>query len=205
MAKQKTIEVNPITVTTPKKYVVTIQGMGGILSNKMPDLSISKTEKKAQAKEDLTEKERKVWREKLYFDDDNQLYIPGENIHESLIEGAAYWGEKVEGNKRFTDLVKSAIVAESLYLGIKKDSNTLIPFGKAVNGNPSRGKKSGCKVYKIRPLLNPWGGSFVIHVFDQRISLNILKTIVTFAGTFKGLCDWRPVYGRYELVNIEEA
>jgi hypothetical protein len=205
MAKQKTIEVNPITVTTPKKYVVTIQGTGGILFNKMPDLSISKTEKKAQAKEDLTEKERKVWREKLYFDKDNRLYIPGENIHESFIEGSAYWGEKVEGNKRFTDLVKSAIIAESLYLGINKDSDTIIPFGKAVNGNPSRGKKSGCKVYKIRPLLNPWGGSFIVHVFDQRISLNILKTIVTFAGTFKGLCDWRPVYGRYELVSIEEV
>ena len=203
--KAKAIEVNPIVVTTPKKYLVQIEGIGGLLFNKMPDLSISKSDKKNQAKEDPTERERRDWRNKLYFDGDEKVFIPGENLHESLIEGASYWGEKVEGNRRYTDLVKSAVVVESLYFDLKKDSDRFVPFGKACNGNPSKGKRSGCKVYKIRPLLMPWSGQFFIHVFDQRLSDHILKTIVTFAGTFKGICDWRPTYGRYRFVSIKEA
>jgi hypothetical protein len=192
-----------IQVTRPTTYIATIRGMGGLLMNKMPDLSQPKASGRSQEKEDPTEKEKRLWREKLYYDGQNTVYIPGENIHECMIEGTAYWGEKVQGNKTFTDLVKSAIVVDSLYFDFDKDSPLIVPFGKAANGNPSRGKKSGCKVYKIRPLIMPWGGSFSFSVFDPRLTENVIKTILTFAGTFKGLCDWRPQYGRFELINLE--
>ena len=197
-----------VSITTPKVYEVTIQGAGGsgILMNKMPDLSISKAEKKSQAKVDPTEAERLNWREKLYFREDGSVIIPGENIHESLKEGAAFWGMKIpgEGNKTYTNLVAASIIIEDADLGINKDSNAIIPFGKAVNGNPSKGKKSGCKVYKIRPLIRPWKVTFTMHFFDGRLSLEILRTIFHYAGTFKGLGDWRPTYGRYEIVEIKE-
>lgn len=205
MAKKETAELmSPVQVTRPTLYTATIKGMGGLLMNKMPDLSQPKASSMSQENEDLTEKERRIWREKIYFDGANQVYIPGENIHECLADGAIYWGKKVSGNKTYTDLIKSAVVVDSLYLGMEKESPLIVPFGKAANGNPSRGKKSGCRVYKIRPLVMPWGGSFGFSVFDPRLTQNVMKTILTFAGTFKGLCDWRPVYGRFELVNLEE-
>lgn len=206
MSKTKTIEVENLTVASPIRYQITIKGMGGILFNKEPDLSVSKTEKKAQEKVDKTELERKTWREKLYFDSDGKIYIPGENIHQCMKDACSYWGQKIpgEGNKTYTDVVLKAIVAENLEIGIDKNSESIVPFGKNTNGNPSKGKKSGCKVYKIRPLLMPWGGSFVIHVFDARLSIPVLKTIMSYAGTFIGLCDWRPMYGRFELIDIKE-
>jgi hypothetical protein len=194
-----------LIISKPQTFTATIRGFGGILMNKMPDLSQTKSESKNQTREDPLEKERRAWREKLYFDGANQVFVPGENIHECMAEGAKYWGERVKGSKTYTDLIKSAIVPDNLYLGLDKDDPLIIPFGKAVNGNPSKGKKSGCKVYKIRPLINPWQGSFNFSCFDQRLTLNTLKVILTFAGTFKGLCDWRPVYGRFELIDIKEA
>ena len=193
-----------IQVTRPAFYTATIKGMAGLLMNKMPDLSQPKASSKSQEKEDPAEKEKRLWREKLYFDGQNQVYIPGENIHECLIEGTAYWGEKVSGNKTYTDLVKSAVVVDSLYFDFDKESSLIVPFGKAANGNPSRGKKSGCKVYKIRPLIMPWGGLVNFHVFDPRLTLNVMKTIFTFAGTYKGVCDWRPQFGRFELIDLKE-
>ena len=116
MAKSTTKEeMSGIQVTRPTTYTATIKGMGGLLMNKMPDLSQPKASGRSQEKEDPAEKEKRLWREKLYYDGQNAVYIPGENIHECMIEGTAYWGEKVQGNKTFTDLVKSAIVVDSLY------------------------------------------------------------------------------------------
>jgi hypothetical protein len=204
--EQEIIEVPSLTITKPKMYQITIKGMDAIIFNKIPDLSISKTEKKQQTKEDPIEVERRTWREKAYFEDDGMLYIPGENIHECLKGAAKYWGAKIpgEGNKTYSDVVAKAIICENMSLNIHKDDELVIPFGKAVNGNPSKGPKSGCKVYKIRPMIRPWSGSFKMYVFDGRLTPSVLEVISAYAGAFIGLCDWRPVYGRFEVENIKE-
>jgi len=205
--KKNVIEIENLTITKPRIYLVTIQGMDSLLFNKMPDLGKPKTEDADQSKIDRTELERLTWREKSYYDESGMVYMPGENIHECLKEGSQYWGQKIqgEGNKTYTDVVKSAVICESMNFGIHKDSEEIIPFGKMVNGNPSKGKKSGSKVYKIRPLLRPWGGEFKMHVFDARLLPAILKTIISYAGAFRGLGDWRPIYGRFELTDIREG
>jgi hypothetical protein len=202
--KSEVIESVNLTITSPKRYEVTIKGVGGLLFNRKMGGGETEAEKKNQEKIDLAELERKIWPEKAYFDSDNQLFIPGENIHQCMKDGCAYWGQKIPGagNKTYTDVVASSVIVENLILGESKDK--LVPFGKWVNGNPSKGKKSGCKVYKIRPLLMPWGGTFVMHVFDARLSEHILKVVLSYAGMYRGLGDWRPTYGRFELVSIKE-
>jgi hypothetical protein len=201
--KGVTIDVTPITVTVPRQYDIEIMGMGGLLMNHMPDFSISKVSKPNQARVDPAERELKIWREKLYVDSANQVFIPGENIHECLFEGTKYWGERIagEGKKTYTDLVKSGCVAESLYLGMDKDDERIVQFGKMVCVS----KTNRSRIYRVRPLIQPWGGTFRLHVFDDRLTSDVLKTIVTYAGTFKGICDWRPVYGRFNLVGLREA
>lgn len=205
MAKNnETIEVPNLIITKPSQYEVEIRGLDGILFNQMPDLSQPKISKKDQAKIDPLEREQLTWRDKAYADDNGMVYVPGENIHECMKEAAKYWGQRIpgEGQRTYTDVILKAVIAENMELGINKDSDQVIPFGKAVNGNPSKGKKSGAKVYKIRPLIRPWGGTFKIHVFDARLSLEVLRVIFSYAGMYIGLCDWRPTYGRFELVDI---
>lgn len=203
MAKKDVIDGVDLTITTPAVYVVTIKGMDGILFNKIPDLSIPKSKSKKQTQEDRLAYEKEHWPEKAYVDSDGGLFIPGENIHESLKEGAAYWGQKIPGagNKTFTDLIKSACIVEDMPLG--KAAKDLIAYGKVVNGTPTL--RTASKVYKIRPLLRPWGGSFKLHVFDGRLDAAILKTVISYAGLFRGLCDWRPNFGRFEIVSIEKV
>lgn len=205
MKKDKTIDVSSLTITNPAIYEVEITGTDSILFNKMVDQSKSKAEQENQERKDPLEVERETWRERCYSDEKNNLYIPGENLHECLKEAAKYWGQRLpgEGKKTYTDIITKAIVCENLSLGKKIDC--LIPFGKSVNSNPSKGKRSGSKVYRIRPLLRPWGGNFKIHVFDGRLTIDVLRVILSYAGTFIGLCDWRPNYGRFELKKITEA
>ncbi len=205
--KAEVIEIEDLTITSPRLYEVAIQGMDSILFNKMPVLDRPKPGGKKQEKVDKTELEHLMWREKAYFNDDGMLYMPGENLHECMKQGAQYWGQRIpgEGQKTYTDVIASAIICENMEFGIHKDSDKVIPFGKMVNGNPSKGKKSGAKVYKIRPLLRPWGGPFRMHVFDGRLTPEILRTIIAYAGAYRGLGDWRPVYGRFEYVNMREV
>lgn len=75
MAKTNTIDAVNLTITKPKRYQVTIQGMDAIIFNKMPDQSISKTEKSNQEKEDPVERERRTWREKAYTDAGGNVYM----------------------------------------------------------------------------------------------------------------------------------
>ena len=212
MTRQKTdgivIDIDTPVVARATRYRVTISGEeGGLLMNKLPDLDVTKSEKKNQAKEDPAEQERKNWRAKSHVGFNGNCCIPGENLHECMKAGASYWGQKIPGanNKTYTGVVAAAVVCESLDLGMKPDDERIIPFGKACNGNPSRGKASGCRVYKIRPMFRPWGGSFILHVFDQRLTLPILINILEFSGTFSGLGDWRPTFGRFTVTSIEEV
>lgn len=207
MAKEKIIVIEadnfiPV-ITNPKLYEVTIKGLDSLLMNKMPDLSKAKKEKD-QSKKDSLSKEESSWREKIYFNENEEVYIPGENIHECMKEAAKYWGKTIpgEGKKTYTDVILKAVIVEDMLLGFKKDDERLIPFGKNVNGQPGKGKKSGSKVYKIRPLLRPWGGTFRMHVFDDRLTNDILKIIFAYSGIFIGLCDWRPTFGRFELQEL---
>lgn len=204
MAKE-IIEVENLTVATPTQYVVKIKGES-MLFNKMPDLSIGKGEGKSQEKLDPLERERAFWREKLYFDDKGNVYMPGENLHQMMKDAATYWGMKIAGsaNKTYTNVIDKGLIVDNCYMGMKKDSPLFTGLGKMVNGNPSKGKKSGAKVYKIRPLLMNWSMTFTVHCFDARLTKPILKTIMSYAGTFIGMGDWRPIYGRFELVGLDE-
>lgn len=205
MAKQVfDISATPTVITTPALYEATIEGMDSILFNKLPDLSNPKAKAKAQAKTDPLENEWATWRDKLYSRDDGSIYIPGENIHECFKEGAKYWGMRIpgEGQKTYTDVVASAMVVEDADLGMKKDDESIIPYGRGCNGTPGKGKKSGTKVYKIRPLVRPWGCNVRIHVYDARLNEDIIKTVIAYAGAFRGLCDWRPKFGRFTLTDL---
>lgn len=200
--RMKEIEGVNLTITSPKHYEVKVRGTDAILFNKMPDLSIPKAKKSKQEKVDRLEEEQRIWKTKAYTTPDGALFVPGENVHECLKEGAIYWNQPIPGagKKTYTDVVKSACVVEPLDLHATVDD--LIQYGRAVNGTPTKARPS--KVYTIRPLLRPWGGEFKIHVFDARLDLSILKTVASYAGLFRGLCDWRPTFGRFEVVGVRE-
>lgn len=201
--KSEVIDITPLVITKPALYEVEIKGMDSIIFNRFM-MDSEKTPENDKAKENPTDREWRIWRDKAYITEQGNLYIPSENIHECLKEGSKYWGQKIpgEGNKTYTDVIASALICENIDLGATKEE--LLAFDKQVNGNPSKGKKSGAKVLRVRPLLRPWGGTFRMHVFDSRLSLDVLRIVLSYAGTFRGLGDWRPIYGRFELVSIKK-
>lgn len=196
-----------------RQYLIRFNGQGDILFNRCPDLNQSKAEKNIQTKEDPIERERRIWREKLYTNSHGNVILPGHNLHQAMITACKYWGQKIqgEGNKTYSNVVSSAVIAENLEFGVSgevkftpihKDDSRIVGFGCNCNGNPSKG---GCStVWKIRPCLTGWEAEGTIMVLDQRLTLDVLRTIFTTMGVFVGLGDWRPQHGRFALISIEE-
>lgn len=55
-----------------------------------------------------------------------------------------------------------------------------------------RAKIGARKHVRVRPIFESWSVSGTIHVWDEQITKEILAQIVTQAGLYKGLGDWRP-------------
>jgi hypothetical protein len=55
-----------------------------------------------------------------------------------------------------------------------------------------RARIGNSKHVRVRPRFDQWEASGTITVFDDTITKRVLADILTFAGRYAGLCDWRP-------------
>lgn len=55
-----------------------------------------------------------------------------------------------------------------------------------------RAKVGTSKHIRVRPMFRDWQCSGVIVVKDEQITESVLRDILSYAGTYKGLGDWRP-------------
>jgi hypothetical protein len=69
----------------------------------------------------------------------------------------------------------------------------------------NRPPKTGGKCLIKRPYLNEgWKMQFNLHLFDERISVDMAKDAVIEGGLLCGFGDHRPEYGRFKINRFEE-
>lgn len=67
-----------------------------------------------------------------------------------------------------------------------------------------RAKIGRAKHIRVRPRFDSWSAKFTLSVWDKQITDEIVSTLSAFAGSYQGLCDWRPSsatpgsWGRFE-------
>lgn len=64
---------------------------------------------------------------------------------------------------------------------------------------------NGSRVVRTRPLFRNWKTTFEVSILEEMVSANSLKTWLENGGNFVGIGDYRPRYGRYELLKFEAA
>ena len=70
---------------------------------------------------------------------------------------------------------------------------------------------TGKKHIRVRPRFDGWSLQFTVSVWDEQLTLDVLKNVITYAGAYKGLGDWRPggrtpgSWGMFELKSIKEV
>lgn len=129
-------------------------------------------------------------------------YIPAKQIQACLIKSGVDFKIKGKSRKTYKDRMNAAIV-------VTPDK---IPF------SPSKEKpdyihedwgrippKTGNMVWLTRPAYKAgWKVNFKLLILDDQIPLKTLEEILVNAGQFYGIGDWRPRFGRFEVIEFAE-
>lgn len=187
------------------EYEVKIVGTAPMIMNRLSKDLIDEMANVPKGKKEAWEEEN--WEKKLYTEEvDGKRVIawPAINIHSFLVNSCMKFRGKSppkEIGRTWTDYCKSSILVKSsaVIMGSKPEK-----FGCLVNGNPSVKSKSS-KVWRCRPIIREWSTTLHFADFAGYFSQGLVEELVTHAGKFIGLSDWRPVFGRFKVMGVKRT
>lgn len=202
MAKAKSAGFNLEQVTNdgaaaialPYTVTVTIEGACPILFHKW---SCEAVEAKANAAKGSKAKKEDDWESYLYRDGQDNIAIPGEYLRQSIIEASKYRQDPRSPRKSARDLFKAAII----------NLTDLASTGAREPDYLDRRRVTVMRagITRVRPALNAgWKAAFQLMVqTPEYISPQTLNGVIADAGRLVGVGDFRPSYGRFNVVGFE--
>lgn len=152
------------------------------------------TGKRKKTEDDLLEISRLEWLGGLYYDESNGIHIPGHNVHAAIVGGGKL-------HKLGTTIKRAAVVNEDavpLEFDGPKTPDSLFADKSFVD---IRSVKVGTsKVARCRPIFRRWSATFTVLFDESAIQPADLRRVVCDAGAMIGLGDYRPRFGRFEVV-----
>jgi hypothetical protein len=149
--------------------------------------------KRKKTEEDYAEMARIEWHAGLYVNADGFAILPASILESAIQEGA----RKQKLGKQF----KSSVFVDDdavLEIGAKKKAVDL--WGDD-NYRDTRGVKVGmARIMRTRPIFAKWSTSVVITFDNEQVNLQDVHRSVIDTGSKVGLCDYRPKFGRFEVV-----
>lgn len=142
--------------------------------------------------------EKRTWRERLHYDENETVIIPPMTFIRSIQEAAKHLSIQIPGQGKATytkNFMRGLILIEPLVLDIKKND---VP-GFWVNVPPD-GKRGGSKrVKKCFPTLpaSKWGGIQKYVIIDDIITRDVFERVIKAAGQYIGVLSYRPMQGGY--------
>lgn len=128
----------------------------------------------------------------LYTDGDGNIVQPAIHIEACMIKAASSF--RFQGKKTFKDVFKSGVFVHPEL--ILHQNQHWVMDEKPVVINKSR-------IIRARPRFDDWSLEFEIEITDERITHTMLQMILSEAGKYHGIGDFRPRYGRFEIKRFE--
>jgi hypothetical protein len=152
------------------------------------------------------------WLGALYHDG-QVIAVPSDNLMRAFMEGGAM--VPVPGGKSgktFKAQTQSGMLVEGTHWPLHVNGGNTVPVasvmalrtekqfevhqervGKLGFGlHIKRAKIGQSKHIRVRPIFETWATQGTVRVWDDQITAEALQQIVTYAGLYKGICDWRP-------------
>lgn len=180
---------------------VKIEGVSRILFHRYDPESV---ERKSKAPKGSAEKKTDDLESYLYRDLDGYISIPAVNIKACLLNAAKHFSDprSTGQKKQAKDLFAAAIFIEPemcpVLVGGKrvKEPQFIDRRGVVVQRN---------RVNRERPGLLPgWQCEFTVNVLaPEYITPELLREVIFVAGRFVGLGDFRPDFGRFQVISAE--
>jgi len=174
----------------PKKIEVTVRGIASLLQHRFPEEAhpevVSKKRKKVYNDMDDAE-------ESLYKNTEGVICQPAKHFESAMIKAATAF--TLEGKKTYKDAFKGGIFVNPSLIPHKFQKWELdrqpVIIGRA-------------RIMRARPRFDEWELDFEIEIIDDRISTDVVKEVLAYAGLYCGVGDVRPRYGRFEIIKFNE-
>ena len=154
------------------------------------------TGKKKKTEDDIADIARVEWMVSLY-DEQEDIFIPGFNLFACMRDAGKL-------RKMGTTIKRAVIVQDDRvalqFDGPKKPADLF--KDKAFVDIRSVGV-SGKRVQRCRPLFKDWRLQFTVLYEESAIQRSDLDRILQDAGPMIGLGDYRPRFGRFEVVSMQ--
>lgn len=155
------------------------------------------TSKKKKTDEDYEIISNLEWEAGAYWKDGLGLYIPAENVEATIVNGA-----KV--NKKGTDIEKYCDVTD-LYIPFDYGEN--LTKDELIHNFEYRDTRvmtvMRARINRTRPRFDQWKIVFNLRYDENKIDLDVIVNAMEYAGSYVGLCDSRPKYGKFVAI-VEE-
>lgn len=184
----------------------TVKGVAPLLQHRfpMPEFaSLSKGGHQHSGSIDYS----KEWQDYFYATTDGQIYQPASHFEGALIKAATSFKIQGKRGKTYKDLFKSAVFInpdmipyEGFFVPDELDADADKPL--YLDVRPVVIQRS--RVVRARPAFAPgWQLDFEIEVIDDQIPAELLQDVVAYAGKTVGVGDYRPRFGRFNVVKFE--
>ncbi len=170
------------------KVTVKIKGTAPLLMNKY--VMDKNDEKQAKRRDEQIDPEEAAV--KALYKNSKGCYAPSAWLDACLRETAKEFKGRGRTSLKATVLATVFVVPDEIPLN--KDTYDEI--------DQRMGSINRIHIFKSRPKFNSWELEFVINYNEKRINKSMLKNILEEAGKTKGVGDYRPKFGRFEIVKV---
>lgn len=182
-----------IEMSMPYRCQITIEGTAPILFHRWNCESV---ESKSKAKKGSAEKKTDDVESYVYRNEKGELCIPGEYLRGAIVGAAKYRQDPRSPRKSAADLFKACIVALTplASLGVKTwdfmDKRRVVIQRNAIT--------------RSRPAMaEGWKATFVLMVnLPEYVDPAMLNETIQAAGKLIGLGDFRPSFGRFNVIQF---
>jgi len=178
----------------PYRVEVTIEGTADLLFHRW---NVEGIDVKSKAAKGSKAKKSDDIESYVYRDDDRFLCLPGEYLRQSIINAAKFKQDPRSPRKSAMDLFKAGVISLTplASLGVKEWAYE----------HKARVMIQRNGVTRVRPALKQgWKATFVFLVnLPEYIGHALLNAVISDAGRLVGVGDFRPTYGRFNVVKFE--
>ena len=137
-----------------------------------------------------------------YRDDKGFVCVPAEGVHGALISAGRWFQDPRSSRKTAMDLVKAGVIVEPNRIQCLRNGK---PLKTCEYEDKRRVQVNRAGIARVRPALNVgWQAEFEVMVLaSDLIAPRFLRELMAKAGTFCGWCDFRPQYGRFQVLHAE--
>lgn len=171
-----------------KTITVLLQGTSPMSHSKMLDSEMGKNE-------NPMDYERRVWLDRLHYEDDGTVFIPPMAFKQALATACKRTGLKIPGRGKstYTKHFEGGVYCmDNVLTDVKKDQ----VVGEWINANADGVRGSGKRVRKCYPVIpKGWQARVTFVIADPAVTTKVFLEVLKEAGMFVGIGRFRPEKG----------